>query len=179
MNLLLCSLLFSAPLNLTAPAPAQKENLILDAVAIVLAYPVWSAIHEESHILVADQVIGVNSVRRELYPQISDNRLYWAKYHFNYDRKPTIHEIGLLSIAPRGPDLFAAVVAPMLWSLGYHALALLAYGGVVDLIVGSIGTNYNSDLQRASRGLGIKVWKLRLVGLGSAGLSILGGILGS
>ena len=84
-------------------------NWYLIGLAAGLAAPtffMWCAIHEVSHFLVADWLIGVKSAVFKLYPNKSEvtGRWRWASVRFKLERVPKAFEQALYSLAPRVPD---------------------------------------------------------------------------
>ena len=143
-------------------------------LAIILAVPIiflaWAAIHELSHYLVARKYLNIISVDFFLYPHKSKSLGFvWARVKWLADRIPTNYELANISVAPRIPNLIAAIMFT-LWSLMPTNILMLLWsgfwiGGLIDLFVGSLGINKQSDLQRVSNGWNLEPWILRVAGM--------------
>ncbi len=140
---------------------------------LIGAYFVWAGIHEVSHYLVARRLFDVVWVKFRLYPHYNRSlkTFYWAAVYYSPDScgfLTRIEDAGKVSLAPRIPDVMAAIlltaagILPAPWGIVW---GVFLGAGLVDLLVGSIGISKNSDLQRVSRWLNLDPWWLRAAGL--------------
>ena len=139
-------------------------------LCVPLVFLFWSGVHEVSHYLVARFFVGAKDVQFRLYPH-RDERLgfVWASVSWTSEGFLSPRQRALVSLAPRVPDVIGCV-AFSLWGLlplGWWVwLWLLFWGGaVVDMFVGSLGTNPESDLARAARAWDVSPWLLRVGGM--------------
>lgn len=155
-------------------------TVIVAIVTAALSFFAWSAIHELSHYVVASRLRKLLLVNFKLYPHMENGSLVIASVQWVPESNLSAAEDAAMSIAPRVPDLFAALLAPMVvWMPTPWAAAMWVtfFGaGLVDLAFGSIGTTEHSDLQWFARGGGHNVWMVRALGwtiaLLSAGTTI-------
>lgn len=140
------------------------------------AFFVWAAIHELSHARAARK-LGATGFRFKLYPHLSGGRLVFACVSYTLPAG-VLDTVGV-HLAPRVPDLVASLLFPLTgfqnyleWSGWQTALAVLAAGGVVDLLVGSLGLSASSDLRRAAVRAEAPPNALRIPGLLMVGLSV-------
>ena len=140
-------------------------------VAIVAAFFLWASLHELAHYAVLKRYRSNAEGRFTLYPHCHDGRFLWARISWEFegvDLSPT--ELAWVSFAPRWLDLAGVLGTTVLalcsgWSWWALWFVILLGGSFFDLLVGSLGTDPESDLQRATRGWGISRWALRVPGL--------------
>ena len=145
---------------------------IILTIALLPILFLWTAIHEMSHIFMAKSLLDVTEWSVKLYPHIHerDGTKYfvWGLSMWRYDGDTTPAKEAAISLAPRIPDLVAAMMLQAYWLIpyGWWSWVLVAFGvgGLIDLAVGSIGSGDMSDLQRASKSLDISPWILRIAG---------------
>jgi len=159
--------------------------LALAALAVIPSFFLWAALHELAHYAVLKSYRPNASASFTLYPHREYGRFFWARINWEFDGEDiTDRERAWVSLAPRIPDLVGATAAPLLawllpWPWPWTLIAVVvAAGSLLDLAIGSIGHDPESDLKRAARGLGTSVWAFRVPGwllaLGSAAATILG-----
>lgn len=143
--------------------------LLFSAACVVVSFFAWTTIHEVSHLLAAKKLVGVVKYKIKPYPHIHPQAGFrWAGVEYWPEREVTSTESGLISLAPRLPNLLAAALCPLAPFVGslfglFPAVAWLLFwgAGVVDLLNGSIGYSKHSDLQNAAETLNINPWVLR------------------
>jgi hypothetical protein len=136
---------------------------------LVATFFLWALLHELSHFL---WVLGLRPDADgdfKLYPHRAGGRFLWASVDWTYGgERMTPSELAWVSWAPRWPDLAGAAGAVLCaWLLdGWWSLASAAVlsGGMVDMAVGSIGYDPESDLRKAARGWAVSPWILRILG---------------
>jgi len=144
---------------------------MIAAAAIVPAFFAWAAIHELSHALCARLWQDAHSFRFRLYPHRKGRRFLWASVTYNIVAVAEEWQLAAKKLAPRLPDVCAAIALP--WCAGAPLwVSVLVGGGVVDLAVGSIGRSERSDLWTASWLMGINPWWLRAGGFAVALASV-------
>jgi len=140
-------------------------------VAVVAAFFLWASLHELSHYIAIKRYRSNAKGEFFLYPHRHEGRFLWARVSWEFEGvelSPT--ELAWVSFAPRWPDLVGVIGTTVLalalgWSWWALWLVILLGGSFFDLLIGSLGVNAESDLQRASRGWGISPWALRVPGL--------------
>lgn len=141
-------------------------------VCAVVSFFLWAGLHELSHAWVFKRYYPDVKITYALYPHRHNDRFFWARISWAsglLDPK----QLAWVSIAPRVPDLIGIVVTAGLtlllgWGWWVLWLAVLTGGSFIDLMVGSLGTHPESDLQRVVRGWGISKWLLRIPGMALA-----------
>lgn len=134
----------------------------------VPAFFLWAAIHEFSHLLMVQRLEGLVDWEVHLLPGMTEKGWRWSYIRWVSTRTATDKQQGWISLAPRIPDLIAAVAFPFAalipndWLMAFASV--LVGGGLVDLANGSVGWSPHSDLQKASRAWGISPWLLRVLG---------------
>lgn len=152
---------------------AEPLSLALGAASALLAYPLWTVIHEASHLAAARALGPLRDVELWLYPHRDERgNFFFARVKWRWDPplRPSPLQVAAVVLAPRLADLLGAVgfvlcaaFVPAPWLLA--ALALTG-GALVDLFVGSLGVGELTDLRRASTVLDLSPWLLRGVGMG-------------
>lgn len=157
-------------------------NIIILILFTIFTYFIWNTIHEASHLIAAHLQFRIKTWTINLIPSLYKETIRWASCTFSPSRKPTNKEELIVDLAPRVPDLLAAIMFPLaflftpftflwfLWVIFWGA-------GLIDFLIGSIGTTSHSDLQRASRRLKINPIFIRLIGFNTIFLSIITFIL--
>jgi len=146
------------------------------AVGLALpAYFLWLLLHEASHLVAVHLSVGLSSWHIYLWPAKIDG--HWVFGYSTWEcKQPTSPEQkGMICLAPRAVDLVGAVgfgLTPLFSGVGFIVWGVLFGAGVVDLIVGSLGISPISDLRKASEVFAWSPWRLRLAGIGTAGLSV-------
>ena len=147
--------------------------MLVFLVASLVTFFVWSVIHEMAHVLMAKILINVTDWSIRPYPHIyedDDGKRYfvWALSMWTYQGEVTSKQTAAIYLAPRIPDVIAACLLQLYWIMPQSFLTLLlvvfGIGGIVDLVVGSVGRSDISDITRASKALGIPQWILSAVG---------------
>lgn len=146
------------------------DKLVI-AFAFLMVYPLWTLLHEASHVFVASLMAPVKRVSWKLYPHrdVSGN-LYFAKVDWAWSKLPESSKRwrAMLYLAPRVMNVVASIAFPFSfifsspWS---YAWLIFWGGGLVDFFIGSIGRSNVSDLQRASNLLSLSPWVIRILGL--------------
>jgi len=99
----------------------------------------------------------------------------WAAVGYQFVRYPSPRGWAVIALAPRVPDLVAATLLPLTCVVPQcFALPWAAYcaGGVVDLVVGSLGISPASDLRESALMLDVSPWWFRVPGLLVAAISV-------
>lgn len=143
---------------------------LLYSLVVIATFFAWTYIHEKSHVIAANETVGVVSSEMKLYPHFYKGDFRWASVQYYIKRMPTDKERATISLAPRIPDLIALLLLPFGFLLeGLDVLQVIWFiffgGGVVDLLWGSLGFSKYSDLRRAADALKMNPWKLRLPGI--------------
>jgi hypothetical protein len=111
----------------------------------------WDVIHESSHAFVMGRE-GYKDISIKPYPHNDGYGFVWASAQGTPTRQLSTTQSTLVSLAPRGPDLLAAILFPCLARVSYDNKKLLypfVLGGLVDMFTGSLGLTQYSDLQQA------------------------------
>ena len=145
--------------------------LVLSAVALVATFFLWAALHELAHYAVLKKYRPEATASFKLYPHTTNGRFFWAEVSWEFEGEDiNDYELAWVSIAPRFPDLVGVNLTvalgwllPWPWALPF---VVLAAGSLVDLAVGSVGRDPESDLMRASRGWQTSPWAFRVIELG-------------
>ena len=147
---------------------------IIIPLLCIVTFFLWAAIHELSHLFAAKKLADALLIRMRLYPHMYKDTLRFASVSWRPRKEYSDKAAAMISLAPRIPDLIAALVFPVgAFFSGYVAVAwfILFGAGLVDLMRGSIGSSVYSDLMKASIKLHINPWTLRYAGFGAALLS--------
>jgi len=154
-------------------------TFILAAVlSIAPSYFLWTCLHELSHYFVLKMLRPITGAVFQLYPhKDASGTFVWASVTAAYAGDfLSPKEEALRLLAPRFLDALAVVLLPLAGLLvlpWLQGVWMVFWGaGIVDLIVGSIGSTEISDLQRASKVLGWNPWILRVLGWTVAVLSV-------
>lgn len=145
--------------------------IVVALVTIPLAWFLWTAGHELSHVLMAKAFRKISDVRYRLYPHFTASGTFrFAAVSWNPQGNPLKpKERAAIWLAPRILDGLAVLFLPL--AVLFNGPSLLAWlifwgSGLVDLGVGSTGMSEISDLRRASDALGWSPWALRILGFG-------------
>lgn len=151
-------------------------------IASLLSWPLWTVLHELSHVVVAASYSKISDVKWYLYPhRDKEGNFFFARVQWSW-LEPTLSPMQWASIysAPRLMNFIAAIIAPLyfLFPAPWCYLWLILWSAsLIDLFVGSLGISEKSDLRRTCSVLNIRPWSLRLTGmsivLASSALSIL------
>jgi len=147
-------------------------------ITLLICLPIftfaWMAIHELSHYLMCRSFVDITDVQFKLYPHFhkrdGKKTFRFAGVRWKYiDKIPTGKQSGLIYLAPRIPDVIAAILLPLgiLFMPPVIPLTiwLCFFGcGLVDLGYGSAGISEFSDTKRASMALDISPNLLRALG---------------
>lgn len=137
-------------------------------LAVIGTMMAWNFLHEASHILMTKLVVGAKNVEIHPYLHFSDGSFYWSRSKWSYEKSPTVHQRTAIYMAPRIVDiLFITLMAITCLSHSNFAIFWLIFcaGGLVDLLVGSLGIGKNTDLIKTSEILSINPWWIRVFGL--------------
>ena len=157
--------------------------IVLSVVALVATFFLWAALHELTHYIVLKKYRPEATASFKLYPHREYGRFFWARVAWEFDGEDiNAYELAWVSIAPRFPDLVGVnLTVALAWLLPWPWVlpaVVLAAGSLVDLAVGSIGRDPESDLLRVSRGWQTSPWPLRILGwllvLASAAATVFG-----
>jgi len=120
----------------------------------------------------AKTLLDVTEWKIKLYPHTYeyDGKKYsvsaLAMWRYNGELTPAKN--AAISLAPRIPEIIAAMLLQVYWFIpyGWWSWILIAFGigGLIDLAIGSTSSIEMSDLCRASRALNISPWILRIAG---------------
>lgn len=152
------------------------------ATALV-SHPLWTFLHEASHVLVARMMSPLREVRWWLYPhRDEDGNFFFAKVQWLWETQPSDSKWwwAALYSAPRAMNLVAAVSFSLtsLFNSPWSLVWMVLWGaGLVDFLVGSIGYSEKTDLRRTASALGLDPWVLRVVGFCIIVTSVLSGLL--
>lgn len=146
----------------------------------ILTYWAWILIHEFSHLFMAKKFLHVKEWTIIPYPHIDKGTFFFARMIWVHTKKNISQKKrAAISLAPRIPNLFAALLLNLAWFLPKQIQwfwIIFCIGGLIDLAYGSIGKSERSDLKKASKALQINPWILRISGFLvtlSSGLPIL------
>src|SRR5574343_1712300 len=120
-------------------------------LSLLFVYPLWVLIHEFSHIITAKALVGIIYWKIIPYPHRDENGTLWFARCFYYT-KTSADKLSQAAIAwaPRIPGAIATILFPVAVYLSNWELTILLAGGMIDMVVGSVGRNPESDLQKAS-----------------------------
>lgn len=155
--------------------PAWHWALII--ISALISYPLWTFLHEASHVLVASQMAPLKWVRWWLYPhRDEDGNFFFAKVQWLWDSQPKDDkwQWAALYSAPRVMNSVASLVFPFsfLFESPWCFIWMIVWGaGLIDFSVGSVGLREYSDLCRTATALELNPWVLRAAGLTSVALS--------
>jgi len=159
--------------------------IALYAIASVLAYFVWTTIHECSHYLAARYLFRAKLVRMRLYPHVDPQAGFrFGAVEYAYSEDPLIPSYhAIVSFAPRIPNLLAAVALPAAnlaepLSPAFMLITIFVGAGIVDLCYGSIGYSTYSDLRKGASSLNRSPWLFRITGFLVAVLSVTAWVCG-
>lgn len=135
----------------------------------LIAWPIWTLIHEFSHLAAAKLIRPILSWKLYPIPGMYEGNWYWARITWVY-QLPEMSgwEVFFTSIAPRMPGIVAGILFMFLSLLSgpFQILWIIFWGfGLIDFIWGSIGRSPASDLQKASEAVGWNPWILRIIGI--------------
>mgnify|MGYP003965752031 FL=1 len=154
----------------------------MSSLFLLLLLPIvflaWSVIHELSHYFILKQYVKIKTVKFRFYPHVlKSGQFAFASITWTANRTLNEYQSAKVSMAPRIPDLLSVILFVFWGTMSTTTLMLLWIlfwgGGLVDLFVGSIGVNRESDLQRMSRGFKINSWVIRSIGMSTILLSLL------
>lgn len=151
---------------------------IVGAVGAVPMFLLWSFLHEMLHVVMAEHRVGVRDWSINLIPHRYKGSWRWASCTWVPAGEVSERDRVWISLAPRIPDVGAALLFPAFSYLPEWAWAgwfILFGAGLVDLGVGSMGRSEHSDLRRAAESLEISPWWLRLAGWAVLVLSVVVG----
>ena len=137
----------------------------------LMVWPLWTLIHEISHILVANEIAPVKDIKFWLYPHIDEEgKFYFARVRWSWNPWPIVSDftLAMVYLAPRIPDLFATLMFPygILFSSPWKYIWYILWGGgLVDMFIGSLGIRKHSDLQISSKLLKIDPKIIRVISL--------------
>jgi len=117
-----------------------------------LSFFSWSVLHETSHAIAMSQA-GFKDISIQPYPHMSDSGFMFASARGiptsnNLSRQTNIKML----MAPRCVDLLAVIAFPLMANISPEKKKLLypfVLGGLIDLVVGSIGRSSYSDIAQA------------------------------
>jgi len=126
-----------------------------------------------SHIIAAHLTVGVIRWKINLFLMLENfphniKNMRFAECIYYPKREIMSREKGIISLAPRIPDIVFAFLTPItaLVNEPYcYILTILFGGSLIDLFVGSEGISDRSDLKRAADSLNINPWVLRIIGM--------------
>jgi len=148
----------------------MTATLIAVAVTAPFAFILWALLHEVAHLTAVRMFRNVSWYRIVPAPHWNDAGAFqWASVEWTHTGEPlTPGEAAVVKLAPRAPDLLAALLTPVVaayvetW-VGAIPLVLIG-AGLVDLLIGSLGISPASDLRVASEALQWPPMKLRVLG---------------
>lgn len=152
--------------------------LIMILFGVTPCFFLWAFIHEMAHVLTAMWLVGVKTWKIHLLPQRNEYGFTFAHCKWTWESPPTNLESGLISIAPRVPNIIAcfAFMFFSFFSFPFNYLWFLIWGsGLIDMIWGSWGISETSDLRKASKYLGISPWTFRILGFSCIFISVIAG----
>lgn len=158
----------------------------MTVVLLILAVPVllfvWTCIHELAHLVAAKLIVGADLIEFRPWPHTGDKGFRWGSVSWFWYREPTAKESAFVSLAPRIPNLVAALLLPVSLLLPYPWSWIVGGflgAGLVDFLNGSVGKSEHSDLRKASVRLQVSPWLLRVIGLVAILVSLLasGGVI--
>ena len=150
---------------------------LLWILEIPLAWFLWTALHETSHVIAAHSFAKLTDIKWWLYPHRDEaGNFYFAKVQWNWNAEPAspIHN-AIIYLAPRVMDIVAAIALPfaVIFSVPWMIAWIIFWGsGIVDFIVGSLGISEYSDLKRAATHLTIDPNIIRIIGFAIISISI-------
>lgn len=151
--------------------------------ALVMSWPMWTVLHELSHVLVAKLLAPVKRVDWWLYPHRDENgNFFFARVSWQWVDDPSLtnRDKIMLYSAPRIMNVVAAIMLPFScafsspWS---YVWFIVWVAGLIDLFVGSLGISEASDLKNSAKVAGISPWIFRVVGMLVALMSVIIGII--
>jgi hypothetical protein len=148
---------------------------IYGAVSL-LSFFLWVTIHELAHIAAAKFTCGVSKWRIYPYPHTHADGFYWGRATWWPLRQANDEEQIWISLAPRIPDITAALVFPLFLAFHWWIPAIIAGAGLVDFFTGSLGIREHSDLRRAATAWKLSPWVLRIAGMAVITASVIVGL---
>lgn len=148
----------------------------------LLSWPLWTILHELSHIVAASFYSTLSEVKWYLYPhKDEEGNFFFARVQWSW-AEPALSPIQWASIhsAPRLMNFVAALLVPLsfLFPEPWCYIWLVLWGAsLVDLFVGSLGISEFTDLRRTCDVLNISPWTLRVTGMATVLVSSALGIL--
>ena len=154
----------------------METNIILVLCLAIPTYFLWATIHELSHVIVYHFMCKVHSWSIKPYPHKYRGSIRFAGYSVWCDSLPDKYVQWKYALAPRVMNVLACLLLLPLTVIltGWIQVVciVLCAGGVLDLIVGSLGIRRYSDLQIASDSLDLPYNVLRVTGLVYASVPI-------
>jgi hypothetical protein len=155
----------------------------LIAASALISYPLWTFLHEASHVLVASLMSPLKEVRWWLYPHRDEaGSFFFARVQWLWESQPTHNKWwwAALYSAPRAMNLIASVFFPLsfLFETPWSFAWMILWGaGLIDFFVGSIGRSEHSDLRRTASVLSFDPIVLRALGFCTISTSTVFGLL--
>lgn len=137
--------------------------------ALPATFVLWAVLHEGAHLLGARMAAPISAWSMRLWPlRAEDGSWRWAESQWTWSEIPRLEIIGWVMLAPRLTGSLAGLMLPGAATLPENwmvvAWTVVWGGGVVDLAVGSMGIDRNSDLRRAAIALSLSPWFMRIGG---------------
>lgn len=151
------------------PATPIMEILLTILLTVVPSYFLWTILHEVSHFLMYASFRKILRSSFKLYPHVVPGKGFvWASVEVEYKGVLNSTEEIAVSLAPRILGFLALCLLPLasLFPFVWLQVGWVVFwgAGLVDFVVGSIGSSEESDLKKASKELGWNPWVLRILG---------------
>jgi len=128
--------------------------IIVYILTVIISYLIWTYIHEMSHIIAAHLTVGVIRWKINLFLMLENfphniKNMRFAECIYYPKREIMSREKGIISLAPRIPDIVFAFLTPItaLVNEPYcYILTILFGGSLIDLFVDNeFILNYQRD----------------------------------
>ena len=131
----------------------------------ILMLPVWSYLHERSHIEAFKKTTGLISYKIIMLPGWYMGKFYWARVKKELPRPPTKEEQAIISGAPyrmASSSVILLPIGPLLPDCMFWFWSIFWGAALVDIAVNACGNHENTDIQKLSRATGEDVLTIRL-----------------
>lgn len=151
--------------------------LILAIIILLVSTVLHLVLHEAMHLLFIRIFRKIENITFKPWPHKHESRWYWGRVEATIKGDPlNKHETFFMKMAPRLWNILALVLLPCLTTFGWPWMlvwAALWIPGIVDLIVGSIGMNPESDIRKASEAYNINANVIRILQIAFVLISIM------
>jgi hypothetical protein len=132
-------------------------------ISLLLVFPLWSIIHELSHITAAKLVFHDISPWKIIpWPHKHEGKFYWARCSYTIPLSASYYdEQSDVWSAPRIADWVLGGIF-IIVGIFYPIALIFAVGAVIDIFVGTLGIDKQSDIQLEATLSNKNIWSLRI-----------------